>query len=42
MNAQTISRIELTEIIMARYEEILGLVRDELVKTVLSRAYIMG
>ena len=29
---QTISRIELTEIIMARYEEILGLVRDELVK----------
>lgn len=28
---QTISRIELTEIIMARYEEIMGLVRDELV-----------
>lgn len=29
---QTISRIELTEIIVARYDEILGLVRDELVK----------
>ncbi|WP_221175238.1 cell division protein FtsA, partial [Staphylococcus aureus] len=27
---QTISRIELTEIIIARYSEILGLVRDEL------------
>ncbi|MEK5745211.1 cell division FtsA domain-containing protein, partial [Acinetobacter variabilis] len=27
---QTLSRIELTEIIIARYSEILGLVRDEL------------